>query len=137
MRRMMMIALAVLAFGAQAEEETTPCDNPQTLAQEDACVVYNKQTAESELSTSNKELLDRVKAQLAGHPDQINEISTRIKAAQGLWTKLRDADCAVETSQAKKGREFDNAQNTCIAQKSDERSEYLQSLFSDSDSGAE
>ncbi|MCY1394909.1 hypothetical protein D3C76_314010 [compost metagenome] len=133
MRSMVMIALAMLAFGVQAqEEESTPCDNVETEQQNYDCALYNKNTAERELDTAYADLLDRVKDQYAGKNAQINEVTARIKTAQQLWSKLRDADCAVETFQNDKGsKDFDIALNTCLAQRSDDRSEYLQTLGSE------
>ncbi|UVJ43707.1 DUF1311 domain-containing protein [Pseudomonas sp. LS1212] len=129
MRSMVVVVLAVLAFGAQAEEESTPCDNVETTEQNYDCVVFNKKTAERELNAAYDELLDRAKSQYTGNSAQLTDFTARIKAAQQLWIKLRDADCAVETFQTTKGtQDFDMAQNTCLAQRSDERSEYLQSL---------
>jgi uncharacterized protein YecT (DUF1311 family) len=72
-----------------------------------------------------------VKAQYAEHPALITDMTTKTKAAEQLWTKLRDADCAVETFGTEKGKEFEIAQNTCLAQRSDDRSEYLQSLLAE------
>lgn len=128
MRRMIVMTLAMLALGAQAEEESTPCDNAETDQQNYDCAVYNKKTAEEGLAEAYKDLLDRVKTQYAGHSDQINEVTAKIKAAEQLWTKLRDADCAVETVGIEKGKELEVAQNTCLAQRSDDRSEYLQTI---------
>ncbi|MCY1408417.1 Lysozyme inhibitor LprI [compost metagenome] len=133
MRTMVLITLAMLAFGAQAqEEESTPCDNVETEQQNYDCALYNKNTAERELNSAYADLLDRVKDQYAGKTAQVNEATARIKAAEQLWSKLRDADCAVETFQNDKGsKDFDIALNTCLAQRSDDRSEYLQSLVSE------
>ena len=50
-------------------------------------------------------------------------------AAEKLWTQLRDADCKVETYAEKPGsKALQAAWDTCVAQRSDDRSEYLQSI---------
>lgn len=130
MKPMVWLALAALSFDAQAaEEESTPCDNVETSQQSYDCAVYNRQTAERELNAAFADLLDRIKEQYAGQPAQITELSARLKNAEQLWSKARDADCAVETFAEKPGsKDFETAQNTCLAQRSDDRSEYLQSL---------
>lgn len=129
MRSMVVVvALAALALGAQAEEESTPCDNVETDQQNYDCAAYNRKVAERELDSAYQDLLDRAKSQYGDQPTQLAEFNARIKAAQQLWTRLRDADCAVETLQIGKGsKDFEMAQNSCLAQRSDERSEYLQS----------
>ena len=56
-------------------------------------------------------------------------MTARLQAAETLWTQLRDADCKVETFAEKPGsKAFEAAWNTCVAQRSDDRSEYLQSI---------
>jgi uncharacterized protein YecT (DUF1311 family) len=135
--RAMFLVLAFAAFGAQAADEPelpnndgpTPCDNVETAQQSFDCSAYNRKTAETELGESYKDLAERIKSQYADHADQQADLLARIKTAQGLWEKLRDADCAVETFDSdKKTQAYQVAQNDCIAQKSDERSETLQSV---------
>ena len=53
MKSMAWLALVAVALGAQAsEEDSTPCDNVETDAQNYACAAYNKQTAERELKSA-------------------------------------------------------------------------------------
>jgi len=126
--RSMLLVLAVLAAGAQAEE-STPCDNVETPQQSFECAAFNKTTADHELDNAYKDLVERVSSQYADHTTQLNDYLARIKNAQDIWKKLRDADCAVQTFQTEKGSQaFQIAQNDCFAQMSDERSEYLQSV---------
>ncbi|MFS0825549.1 lysozyme inhibitor LprI family protein [Pseudomonas phoenicis] len=130
MKAMAWLALMGVMMGAQAgEEDSTPCDTVDTEQQAQACAAFNRQTAERELKTALDELLQRVNEQADGQPSQARELAIRLQAAQTLWTQLRDADCKVETYAEKPGSEaFEAAWNTCLAQRSDDRSEYLQSL---------
>ncbi|QGW75577.1 DUF1311 domain-containing protein [Pseudomonas alkylphenolica] len=129
MKSMVWLVLAALAFGAHAsEEDSTPCDNVETDQQNYDCALFSRTTAERELNAAFSDLLDRIKEQYAGQDAKISEVSKRLNAAETLWKQLRDADCKVETFDEKPGKTFDAALNTCLAQRSDDRSEYLQSL---------
>lgn len=124
------LVLLFVALGAQAaEEESTPCDNVETDQQTYACAAYNKQTAERELKAAYDDLIKRIRDQYADENDKAVALSGRMEAAEKLWTQLRDADCKVETYAEKPGsKALEAAWNTCVAQRSDERSEYLQSV---------
>ncbi|QBF28922.1 DUF1311 domain-containing protein [Pseudomonas tructae] len=129
MRTMVGLALVLLAFGAHAQDdESTPCDNVETDQQTFECAKYSRTTAERELSAAFDDLLQRIGEQYDGQPAKVAELSKRLRDAEAIWKQLRDADCKVETFDAKPGKAFDTAQNTCLAQRSDDRSEYLQSL---------
>jgi uncharacterized protein YecT (DUF1311 family) len=125
----MIWLLAPLAFAVQAaDDENTPCDNVETDQQNYDCALFSRTTAERELNAAFSDLLDRIKEQYAGQDAKISEVSKRLNDAESLWKQLRDADCKVETFDEKPGKTFDAALNTCLAQRSDDRSEYLQSL---------
>lgn len=130
MKSMAWLMLVAIAFGAQAgEEESTPCDNVDSDQQSYACATFNKQTAERELGAAFDELLQRISDQYPDAPAQGEALTARLRAAQSLWVQLRDADCKVETFAEKPGSKgFAAAWDTCVAQRSDDRSEYLQSI---------
>ncbi|WP_225786537.1 lysozyme inhibitor LprI family protein [Pseudomonas sp. Marseille-P8916] len=130
MKSMAWLVLLSVALGAQAgEEESTPCDNVETDQQGYACAAFNKHTAERELKAAYDELVQRIRDQYADTAGQATALIERMDAAEKLWVQLRDADCKVETFAGKPGSQaFEAAWNTCIAQRSDERSEYLQSI---------
>jgi uncharacterized protein YecT (DUF1311 family) len=91
--------------------------------------LYSRQSAERELNAAFNDQLDRIKEQYSGKPTRIAELSKRLRDAEAVWQQLRDADCKVETYAEQPGsKAFEVAQNTCLAQRSDDRSEYLQSL---------
>jgi len=127
---MAWLVLLVVVGGAQAgEEESTPCDNVESDQQTYACAAFNKQTAERELKSAYDELIQRIRDQYADEADQATSLTGRMDAAEKLWAQLRDADCKVETYAEKPGsKAFEAAWNTCVAQRSDDRSEYLQTI---------
>ncbi|HEN8800339.1 TPA: DUF1311 domain-containing protein [Pseudomonas putida] len=130
MRSMAWLVLLTVVSGAQAgEEESTPCDNVDTDQQSYACAAFNKQTAERELKAAYDDLIQRIRDQSADEGDQTTALIARLDAAEQLWTQLRDADCKVETYAEKPGsKAFQAAWDTCVAQRSDDRSEYLQAI---------
>lgn len=122
-----LLLCAPLAFAAN--DDSTPCDNVDNDVQSYACAAYNKQTAERELQAAFDDLIQRIRDQYPDEGDKVQSLSERFRAAQTLWTQLRDADCKVETAAEKPGsKAFEAAWNTCVAQRSDDRSEYLQSI---------
>lgn len=126
--RSMLLVLAVLATSAHAEDGT-PCDKVETTQQSFECSAFNRTTADQEMNTAYKDLIDRISSQYAAHPPQLSDYLAKIKNAQDIWVKLRDADCSVQTFLNEKGSQaFQIAQNDCFAQSSDERSEYLQAI---------
>ena len=130
MKSLAWLALLAVISGAQAgEEESTPCDNVDTDQQTYACAAFNKQTAERELKSAYDDLIQRIRDQYADEGDQTTALIGRMDAAEKLWMQLRDADCKVETYAEKQGsKAFQAAWDTCVAQRSDDRSEYLQSI---------
>lgn len=129
--RFTLLMLALLSFAAQAEESDgpTPCDNVETDQQSHDCSAYNRKTSETEMSESYTDLLDRINSQFPKGSPELKAFTDKLKAAQDLWTRSRDADCDVYTVNAGKGtKAYEIAQNDCRAQKSDERSEFLQSV---------
>lgn len=129
--RSMLLLLAVLSVGAHADESDgpTPCDNVENDQQSLDCSAYNRQTSEKEMSESYKDLLDRVGSQFPKSSPELKDFTDKLKVAQDTWAKSRDADCDVYAVNAAKGTNAYNvAQNDCRAQKSDERSEFLQSV---------
>ena len=129
--RFTLLMLALLSFAAHAEEsdDPTPCDNVENDQQSYDCSAYNRKTSEAEMNGSYTDLLDRINSQFPKTSPELKSFNDKLKAAQDLWSKSRDADCEVYTVNADKGtKAYATAQNDCLAQKSDERSEFLQSV---------
>jgi uncharacterized protein YecT (DUF1311 family) len=129
--RFTLLMLALLSCATHAEESDgpTPCDNVETDQQSYDCSAYNRKTSEAEMNGSYTDLLDRINSQFPKASPELKSFNDKLKAAQDLWSKSRDADCEVYTVNAGKGtKAYEIAQNDCRAQKSDERSEFLQSV---------
>ena len=125
------LALALIATGVQAAEEadTSPCDAQENDQQTVECSAFNKTTAEQLLNDNVQALLDRLGTLYGNDKAQLNDITGKVKTAQQLWQKQREADCAVESFPAKPGsKAYTIAQNDCVARMSDERSEFLESI---------
>ncbi|OLF51023.1 lysozyme inhibitor LprI family protein [Pseudomonas chlororaphis] len=126
-----LLALALLATGVHAAEEadTSPCDAIENDQQTLECATFNKTTAEQLLNDNLQGLLERLGTQYGSDKAQLADITAKVRAAQQLWQKQRDADCAVDTFPAKPGsKAYNIAQNDCLARMSDERSEFLESI---------
>lgn len=129
MKPMVWLVLATLAFGAHAaEEDSTPCDNVETDQQNYDCALFNRTTAERELKASFHERLEGVKEQFGRDSTKIAKATALLNDAQAKWELSREADCKVETFDVKPGKPLETALNNCLAQRSDDRSAYLQDL---------
>ncbi|MGA8137929.1 MULTISPECIES: lysozyme inhibitor LprI family protein [Pseudomonas] len=125
------LALALVSLGAHAAEDAdnSPCDAVENDQQTLECATYSKNTAEQLLKENFEALLERVKTQYANDKAQAADITGKLQAAQQLWIKSRDADCAIAPLPAKPGsKPFTIDQYDCLASKSDERSEFLESI---------
>jgi len=109
--RFTLLMLALLSFAAQAEESDgpTPCDNVETDQQSYDCSAYNRKTSETEMSESYTDLLDRINSQFPKGSPELKAFTYTVNAGKGT-------------------KAYEIAQNDCRAQKSDERSEFLQSV---------
>ncbi|SDS55909.1 DUF1311 domain-containing protein [Pseudomonas fuscovaginae UPB0736] len=126
------LALALVSVGVHAAEDTdtSPCDAVADDQQTLECATYNKNTADQLLKENFQALLDRVTSQYASKKAEQADITARLQKAQQLWTQSRDADCAIAPLPAKIGSKPYNIDlNDCLASKSDERSEFLESLL--------
>jgi uncharacterized protein YecT (DUF1311 family) len=128
------LALALLATGitgAQAAQDpdASPCDGVDDGQQTLECSKYSRETAEQLLNENFQSVLQRVQAQFGANKTQLDYFTSKLKAAQQSWQKLRDADCAVEVfPNAAGSKAFTIAENDCVARMSDERSEYLETI---------
>ncbi|MBA1192332.1 DUF1311 domain-containing protein [Pseudomonas entomophila] len=129
MKRMAGLALMGCLLSAHAaQDESTPCDTVENDQQAYACAAFNQQTAERELKAAFDDLLQRVNDQYPGA--QAQALVHRLNAADALWRQVREADCEAETGSVQPGSQAHQAAwNNCMAQHSDDRSEYLQSIL--------
>ena len=124
-----LLATTVTVAHAAEDPETTPCDGVDSDSQTLECSVYSRHTAEELLKENFQNLLARVQSQFVANKSQFNDFTSKLKAAQQAWEKLRDADCAVEVFPSAAGsKAYTISENDCIARMSDERSEYLESI---------
>ncbi|MDX9665661.1 hypothetical protein D3C76_1300600 [compost metagenome] len=124
-------ALALIATGVQAAEDAdnNPCDAVENDVQTLECSAYNKTTAEQLLKDNYQGLLERFRAEYANNKSQLADITSKLQVAEQLWVKSRDADCTIAPFPAAVGsKAYLIDQNDCLANKSDERSEFLESL---------
>lgn len=129
MKRMAGLALMCCVLSAQAaQDESTPCDTVENDQQAYACAAFNQQTAERELKAAFDELLQRITEQ---YPQaQAETLASRLNAANRLWYQVRKADCEAETGGLQPDTQaYQAAWDNCVAQHSDDRSEYLQSIL--------
>ena len=129
-----LLALALITSGAYAADDAdyNPCDAVENDQQTLACSVYSRNAAEQLLTENYESLQARMNALYGNNPTQLNNITSKIKAAQTLWLHQRDADCAIAVFPATAGTEaFNIAQNDCIARITDDRSEFLETIGQD------
>lgn len=129
-----LLALALITSGAYAADDAdyNPCDAVENDQQTLACSVYSRNAAEQLLTENYESLQARMDALYGSNPTQLNNITSKIKAAQTLWLHQRDADCAIAVFPATAGTEaFNIAQNDCIARITDDRSEFLETIGQD------
>ncbi|MBT2341246.1 MULTISPECIES: lysozyme inhibitor LprI family protein [Pseudomonas] len=127
----LFLALALISTVAHAAEdiEQNPCDAVENDVQTLACSAYGKTAAEQLLNENLQGLNERLQTRYASDKAQLGDITSKIKAAQQLWLKQREADCAIAAFPAKPGSEaYKIAENDCMAQVSDDRSEFLESI---------
>ena len=124
-----ILALALISTVAHATEDTehNPCDAVENDVQTLACSAYGKAPAEQLLADNLQSLFERLQTLYADNKAQLNDITSKIRVAQQLWQKQRDADCAIAAFPAKPSSEaYKIAENDCMAQVSDDRSEFLE-----------
>ena len=126
-----LLALALITSGAYAADDAdyNPCDAVENDQQTLACSVFSKNAAEQLLTENYEALQARMNSLYGSNPTQLNNIISKIKAAQALWLHQRDADCAIAVFPATAGTDTYNiALNDCMAAISDDRSEFWESI---------
>lgn len=126
-----LLALALISTAAHAAQDPdhTPCDDVENDVPTLACSAYGKAAAEQLLEENLQSLNERLQVLYADDPAQLDGITGKIRSAQQLWQKQRDADCAIAAFAAKPGSEaYKIAENECLAQMSDDRSAFLESI---------
>ncbi|WP_018927458.1 lysozyme inhibitor LprI family protein [Pseudomonas umsongensis] len=113
------------------------CNEIIISEQIDRCSDVAKNAADSQLNTSYHQLMARLEAQYRAEPDTGTAYTTKVKEAQRVWIKLRDANCPLEAFEIKPGTSaYVATVNNCIARMSRERTVFLDSIAPDIVSGS-
>ena len=119
---------------ALAQDE---CTGNITSQQVDKCSDVSKVAADSQLNTSYHQLMARLETQYRTEPDTGTAYTAKLKEAQRVWIKLRDANCPLEAFEIKPGTSaYVVRVNNCIARMSRERSVFLDNIAPDIVSGS-
>ncbi|MCP1442637.1 uncharacterized protein YecT (DUF1311 family)/TPR repeat protein [Pseudomonas sp. GGS8] len=113
------------------------CNEITVNEQIDRCSDVVKNAADSQLNTSYHQLMARLETQYRAEPDTGTAYTTKVKEAQRVWIKLRDANCPLEAFEIKPGTSaYVATVNNCIARMSRERTVFLDSIAPDIVSGS-
>ena len=113
------------------------CNEITISEQIDRCSDVAKNDADSQLNTSYHQLMARLEAQYRIEPDTGAAYTAKVKEAQRVWIKLRDANCPLEAFEIKPGTSaYVATVNNCIARMSRERTVFLDNIAPDIVSGS-
>lgn len=113
------------------------CNEITISEQIDRCSDVAKNDADSQLNTSYHQLMARLEAQYRVEPDTGAAYTAKVKEAQRVWIKLRDANCPLEAFEIKPGTSaYVATVNNCIARMSRERTVFLDNIAPDIVSGS-
>lgn len=107
--------LLLLSTAALAEE----CGNASTQATMNTCAADAYQAADKKLNETYATVLQRA-------PESTR---TLLKTAQQKWAALRDADCELLASGTEGGSAQPMVRSQCLADKTEERTAWLESLL--------
>ncbi|UCR87597.1 lysozyme inhibitor LprI family protein [Pseudomonas chlororaphis] len=106
------------------------CDNIKLSAQVDLCVKERKDSADTRLNESYKELVSQVRSQYTTSSELGDLYLEKLKGAQRAWLKYRDANCELEAFEVEVGRPAHiTIVNNCVARMSEERTAYLNGVM--------
>ncbi|MFS2093286.1 lysozyme inhibitor LprI family protein [Pseudomonas sp. Pseusp11] len=113
------------------------CNEIIISEQIDRCSDVAKNAADLQLNTSYHQLMARLEAQYRAEPDTGAAYTAKVKEAQRVWIKLRDANCPLEAFEIKPGTSaYVATVNNCIARMSRERTVFLDNIAPDIVSGS-
>lgn len=114
MKRLCSLAALLLCAPAFADN----CEKATTQTDLNVCAAAEYQQADAAMNASYKKVMDRAS-------DAQREL---LKTAQNAWLKVRDADCAFVSSGANGGSVQPMIESQCLADKTRERTAFLESL---------
>lgn len=135
--RLLMGAMFSGLLGLPTAFAQDDCSEITISEQIDRCSDVAKNAADSQLNTSYHQLMARLEAQYRTEPDTGAAYTAKVKEAQRVWIKLRDANCPLEAFEIKPGTSaYVATVNNCIARMSRERTVFLDNIASDIVSGS-
>lgn len=135
--RLLMGAMFSGLLGLPTAFAQDDCSEITISEQIDRCSDVAKNAADSQLNTSYHQLMARLEAQYRAEPDTGAAYTAKVKEAQRVWIKLRDANCPLEAFEIKPGTSaYVATVNNCIARMSRERTVFLDSIAPDIVSGS-
>ena len=130
MKKILLLGLLLLPFSVLAAQ--VGCGETSASQQVDVCAKLAKDSADADLNSSYKKLLDRVKTQYQADRNIGDSFIAKLKESQRAWLKLRDANCALEAFEIEVGQPaYVTTVNNCIAKMSLERTSYLDKTLPD------
>ncbi|UVM38693.1 lysozyme inhibitor LprI family protein [Pseudomonas sp. B21-017] len=113
------------------------CNEITVSEQIDRCSEVAKDAADSQLNSSYHQLMARLEAQYRAEPETGAAYTAKVKEAQRVWIKLRDANCPLEAFEIKPGTSaYVATVNNCIARMSRERTVFLDNIAPEIMSGS-
>lgn len=110
-----LLLVGLLCSGAALADD---CDQATTQLELNQCSAGEYQKADKTLNETYKKVMARASA---SQRDMLKE-------AQNAWLKVRDADCAFISSGVEGGSVQPMVHNQCLADKTNDRNAYLESL---------
>lgn len=128
LKLMMTIAFS-LPYTIQAAIPCKSAENSQAFFE---CSENYKKDSDASLNISYKNLEKRIATQYTKAPDLKASLTKKLEDSQKTWTILRDSECEIEAFIIETGTlAYETAINTCNAERSTTRIQYLDSLFPD------
>lgn len=127
-----LIQIATLISFSPALQAAPPCKTTENSQAFFECSENYKKDSDASLKTSYKNLEKRIATQYTKAPDLKASLTKKLEDSQKTWTILRDSECEIEAFIIETGTlAYETAINTCNAERSTTRIQYLDSLFPD------
>lgn len=118
--------LSVAALAQRKRARKAPCMSVVTQVEVNACSQRESEKADAEMNVSYQRLMSSLAEGEDGEKDQ-----QKLKQAQLLWLKYRDANCESEASIYEGGTIHPAIYNLCLASVTKERTERLKAFIAE------
>jgi len=115
--------LSVLMLSQVIADPTDPCENAMTTVELNNCAAKEYEVADKKLNSAYQELTALIKKQEEGA-----EWNAKLKTAQQLWIKFRDANCDYEIYISGGGSAATMEHYGCLTTMTDQRAKDLQEM---------